>query len=584
VLHHTAADYAASTALALRAGLDVIFQSGAKDAALFWPPFKDGRIPPATIDSAVARVLRLKFRLGLFDRPYADTKAPRQDAASDDDALAGIAASESLVLLRNQRGTLPLSKETARIALIGEDANVVAYGGYTVPPVRPVRWIGGLVEGSGGTAKVEYAVGPRRHLDSFVPVTNAMLRTDTTRSAAPGLKGEYFSGIALDGAPATTRVDPQVDFSWTFNRPARGLGTDWYSIRWTGFVSLFPRANPRLAVEGDDGFRLWIDGALVIDAWTKTGYGRRDVTLRADTGGVHALRLEYRQSTGNGRVRLLWDNGLSAELAMQADSTQTAQAVAAAQRADAAVIVVGVDEGEFRDRASLRLTDRQEALIERIAATGKPTIVVLHTGGAVVMTPWIDKAGAVLLAPYPGPTAALAVGEALFGIRSPAGRLPFTVPRSEGQLPLVYDHLPTGRGDDYIDLTGQPLFPFGFGLSYSDFGYTGLQLSSGTASARDTVHVRFTITNAGPMASDEVPQLYVRHVTSPTAQPVLSLRGFARVPLQPGERRVIDLPLAVADLAVRDLDGRRRVVPGEVILYVGASSRDIRLRGTLTIK
>ena len=170
----------------------------------------------------------------------------------------------------------------------------------------------------------------------------------------------------------------------------------------------------------------------------------------------------------------------------------------------------------------------------------------------------------------------------LFGEENPAGRLPFTVARSEGQLPLVYDHLPTGRGDDYIDLTGQPLFPFGFGLSYTTFDYSALQLSAPRAGARDTVRVRFRIANTGARAGDEVAQLYVRHVTAPSAQPVLALRGVARVHLAAGESREVEIALPASALAVRDEAGRRALANGEVILYVGASSRDIRLRGTLT--
>ena len=210
-------------------------------------------------------------------------------------------------------------------------------------------------------------------------------------------------------------------------------------------------------------------------------------------------------------------------------------------------------------------------------------VVVIASGGAVIPTPWLERVGAVLQVFYPGQGGADGVARILLGEASPAGRLPYTMPRSEGQLPLVYDHLPTGRGDDYVDLTGQPLFPFGFGLSYTTFAYSDLRLAP-MASAGDTARVALRVRNAGNMASDEVVQLYVRHVNAPTAQPVLALRGFTRVPLQPGEEREVTIPVAVSDLAVRDIGGKRRVVRGDVVVYVGASSRDIRLRGTLKIK
>ena len=187
----------------------------------------------------------------------------------------------------------------------------------------------------------------------------------------------------------------------------------------------------------------------------------------------------------------------------------------------------------------------------------------------------------MLLAFYPGEAGAEAVSRVLFGEVNPAARLPYTVLRSEGQLPLVYDHLPTGRGDDYIDLTGQPLFPFGYGLSYTTYSYRDLTLSRRRAADGDTVHVRFVVHNDGRRAGDEVAQLYVRHATAATAQPVLSLRAFARVSLQKGEARTVDLVLPARALAVRDALGSKAVRDGEVILYVGASSRDIRLRGVL---
>jgi beta-glucosidase len=315
----------------------------------------------------------------------------------------------------------------------------------------------------------------------------------------------------------------------------------------------------------------------VVDADRKTSYGVRATPMLG--AGAHRIRLEYRQTTGNGRIRLLME-----AMAGASQDSLIADAVTQAKNSDVAVIVVGVDEGEFRDRSSLHLPGRQEELIARVAATGTPVVVVIAAGGAVIPTPWIDQVDAVVQVFYPGASGATALSRLLHGRTSPAGRLPYTVPRSEGQLPLVYDHLPTGRGDDYVDGTGQPFYPFGYGLTYTTFAYSALDISKTTASARDTVHVRFTITNTGTVKSDEVPQLYVRHVTASSAQPVIALRGFARVALAPGESTLVDLPLAVSDLAVRDVDGRRRVLPGDVVLFVGASSRDIRLRGTLGIK
>lgn len=582
VLHHTAADYADATARALPAGLDVIFQSSAGDARLFWPAFRDGRIPRAVVDTAVARVLRLKFALGLFDDPYVlseELGVPLEipERVEYVHGLAMRAAEASVVLLRNEQGTLPLRAGINRVAVIGVGADAPRYGGYTVAPEHPQSLVRALSTHLVPGAAVLYAPGPGPGDATWVPVPAVALGRDSSGTRLAGLRGEYFANPALDGTAASVRVDGTVDFMWTFMRPARRLGTDWYSVRWTGGIEV-PADGVRIAVEGDDGYRLWVDGVLVIDADRKTSYGVRAMPAPL-APGTHLLRLEYRQTTGTGRVRLLWDRRDTA--AGHSEESRIGEAVEIARNAEVAVVTVGVDEGEFRDRSSLHLPGRQEEMIVRVAATGTPVVVVIYAGGAVIPTPWLERVGSVLQAFYPGEAGAEGVARVLFGDANPAGRLPYTVPRSEGQLPLVYDHLPTGRGDDYVDLTGQPLFPFGYGLSYTEFAYRDLTISPSRVAAGDTVHVRFMLKNTGGRVGEEVAQLYVRHVAAPTAQPVLALRGVARVRLQPGEEQRVDLVLSANALAVRDQRGRRALVDGDVVLYVGSSSRDIRLRGTL---
>ena len=573
VLHKTAANYAESVEQAMRAGLDVLFQSRASDARLFWPAFRDGHIPHAVVDTAVMRVLRLKFALGLFDHPYVGTA----DVASSGDrahALAVRAAEASLVLLKNN-GILPLRASAARIAVIGSAATETPLGGYSVGARRGVSLIEALNHRLTGRDTVRHARGPRSDISTWRPLPPGLLSCDSAGTRINGLCAEYFANPSFDGPPAMRRVDRRIDFGWTFSPPAPGLGTDWYSVRWSGFITA-GEDSVRLAVEGDDGYRLWIDDSLVIDADRKTSYGVRDAQI-AFGGKRRAIRLEYRQSAGPGKIRLLSE----ARRRQGSDAQDVETAVNATRGADVAIIAVTVDEGEFRDRASLRLSAPQQELIDRVAATGTPCVVIVYAGGAVIPLPWVHHAAAVLQAFYPGEGGGEAIARALFGDANPAGRLPYTVPRDEGQLPLVYDHLPTGRGDDYVDLTGQPLFPFGFGLSYTQFSYRDLSVSPARAAARDTVHVRFVVRNTGDRAGDEVAQLYLRHVVAPSAQPVLALRGFARVTLQAGEEKAVDLALPVSAFAVRDASGRRGVVEGDVILYVGASSRDLRLRGTL---
>jgi beta-glucosidase len=249
-----------------------------------------------------------------------------------------------------------------------------------------------------------------------------------------------------------------------------------------------------------------------------------------------------------------------------------------------AVIVAGTDEGEFRDRASLALPGHQEALIERVAATGKPVVVVLIGGSAITMSRWLNRVGAVLHAWFPGEEGGNAVADVLFGDDSPAGRLPVTFPVAEGQVPLYYNHKPTGRGDDYVDLTGQPLFPFGFGLSYTTFEYSALRIEPAAIGPSDSAVVRLTLRNAGSRAGDEVVQLYLRDVLASVARPVMELKGFQRLHLAPGESREVVFTLGPRHLRLLDQEMRWVVEPGSFRVMIGSSSKDIRLRGHLLVR
>lgn len=279
-------------------------------------------------------------------------------------------------------------------------------------------------------------------------------------------------------------------------------------------------------------------------------------------------------------VKLVWDAGVRTA----ADTRATIDsAVRIARAAEVAIVVAGIEEGEFRDRAFLKLQGHQEELIRAVAATGTPVVVVL-VGGSAINMPWLDTVGAVLLAWYPGEEGGNAVADVLFGDHAPAGRLPLTFPMSEGQLPLTYDHKPTGRGDDYLDLTGQPLFPFGYGLSYTTFEYSDLRISPDSIGSTGTATVRATITNTGPRAGDEVVQLYVRDVLTTVAQPLIALKGFARVHLAPGERREATFTLSTEHLRLLNEAMEWTVEPGVFRVLVGASSRDIKLRGELVVR
>ena len=379
-------------------------------------------------------------------------------------------------------------------------------------------------------------------------------------------------------ASTITRSDAQVDFQWTLNSPGRGILFDWYSARWRGMLKVPTSGVRTIAVEGNDGYRLYIDERLVIDNWTKQSYGTRVVPVTLAPGSSHAVRLEYFEATGNARLKLLWDAGVRDTRAQD-----IANAVSIARTSDVAVIVAGIEEGEFRDRAKLGLPGEQEALIRAVAATGTPVVVVLIGGSAITM-PWLDRVDAVVDAWYPGQEGGHAVSDVLFGRVNPAGRLPLTFPMHEGQVPLYYAHKPTGRGDDYLDLTGQPLFPFGHGLSYTAFGYRDLAVDVHPPNDSVAMIVTATVQNTGSRAGDEVVQLYLHDVLASVARPIIELAGFMRVTLAAGESRTVSFRVSHAQLSMLDADMRRVVEPGVWRVLVGASSRDIRLRREVEVR
>lgn len=580
VLHMTAADYPTSSAAAMNGGLDVIFQTDYDHNKLFMPPFLDGRINAKRLDDAVRRVLRAKFELGLFENPYVDIAQTEKLVDVDrHKAIARKAASSSFTLLQN-RGMLPLKGNLRSIALIGEDAVLARLGGYSGPGNEKVSIRQGLEEAlaSSGT-RVRYARGYGRDARPWKVVPSAMLAHRADAGVVSGLHGAYYANTDLSGVPAFERKDDRIDFHWTLFPPDERLSRDFYSVRWTGILTPDSTGRYRIGLDGNDGFRLWLDDRLVVDAWEKRSYSTRMSAFDFVKGKPVKLRVEFREPVGNAHVRLIWDRGIRDE-----SERLRREAAALAASSDAVVVVAGIHEGEFQDRAMLGLDHGQEELIRAVAATGKPVTVLLVGGSAITMTSWIDRVNAIGMIWYPGEEGGRGVADVLTGKVSPAGRLPVTFPVHEAQLPLSYWHLPTGRGDDYHNLSGEPLFPFGFGLSYTTFEYSDLRLSDTVMKAEDTAWVSLTVKNTGRFDGDEVVQLYVRDELASVSRPVMELKAFQRISLRRGMSEHVKLAITPEMLTMWGADMKERIEPGDFRIMVGASSKDIRWKGTLRVK
>lgn len=574
VLHDTSPDYPTSGKQAIDNGLDVIFQTAWEHYRLFIPHFTDGTVDTARFNDAVFRVLKAKFELGLFEHPYLpEPAAPIAD--NNDRELARLAAQESIVLLKNDHHLLPLGKDVQKIAVIGEDAVAARPGGYSGPGNHPVNMLTGI-RNAAKNIQVSYTPGCGRRWDTTTIIPDSVLYND---QGTRGLKAAYYNNINLAGQPDAVKQNAHIDFHWTISSPDEHIHPDFFSARWTGRLKAPLTGNVRIGLEGNDGFRLYINDSLVIDNWKKESYRTMLIPYRLVKDQSYELRIEFFEPNGNGAIKLLWNAGIK-----DSSEAQIAAAVQAAQQADVAIVTAGIEEGEFRDRALLSLPGRQEEMIQRIAATGTPVVVILSGGSAVTMSRWINQVPAILDAWYPGDEGGNAVVDVLFGRVNPSGRLPITFPLHEGQLPLVYNHEPTGRGDDYDNLSGLPLFPFGFGLSYTSFSYSGFTTDKQQFAAGDSVTVSFVLKNTGSRDGAEVVQLYIRDLLASVARPVMELKGFQRVYLRAGESKKLSFRITPGMLSMPGKDLKPVTEPGDFSIMIGASSRDIRLKQTVTVQ
>jgi len=579
VLHFTADGYQQSTENAINNGLDVIFQTDYRHYPLFIEAFRSGKIPLAVIDSAVARVLKAKFQLGLFEHPWADpAEAARLNGAENHREIALEAARKSMVLLKNQDNLLPLDSAPESIAVIGPDAVEGRLGGYSGPGNHKVSILDGIRQLAPDGAQIRYARGCEREVIQYRTIPSEYLSCNENSKKVPGLRGSYFANVTFSGNPAFVRNDPQINFQWTlFSPDPEKLNYDFYSVRWEGKIKGPATRHLKIGIDGNDGYRLFIDNKLLIDNRLYRGREIKTADFDFVEGREYDLRIEYAEPTGNAWFRLVWDFGVPDNY-----EKQLAEAVELASSSEVVVMVAGIEEGEFRDRALLSLPGNQEELITRLTATGKPLVIVLTGGSAITMNNWLNKVQGVLYAWYPGEAGGTAVAEALFGKTNPGGRLPVTFPVHEGQLPLVYNHKPTGRGDDYLNLTGQPLFPFGFGLSYTGFEYSNLQITKGKE--ENSFTATFSVTNTGSRDGDEVVQLYIRDLLASVARPVTELKGFSRIALKAGETRQVMFSITPEMLQMLDINLKPVVEPGDFRIMIGASSKDIRLSGMVRVE
>ena len=533
---------------------------------------KEGKIPEKRIDQATGDVLRLKFKLGLFENPYTDPKLiAERFHCKEFQNLALRAGHESICLLKNNNNLLPLSKKIKTIAVIGPNANEVRLGDYSPHQATGITVLDGIKQVVGKNTKVLYDEGVPLIVKGQIIPSSALLTPDKKHH---GLKGEYYNGQEFTGKPLLTRIDPQLDFEWPWS-PGPGVPDDHFCIRWTGYLKPAKSFDGWLGLSSDDGIRMWVDGQKVIDNWEKGATNIVRYPMNFKAGKEYKIRIEMWEGGYQARTHLSWN----------IKKVNFGPAIALAKKADVAVVVLGESNdlvGENRDAATLNLQGKQRDLIQAIERTGTPVVCVLLNGRPLSIN-WIDQhIPAIVEAWFPGEAGGRAVADVLFGDYNPAGRLPVTFPKSVGQLPIYYNQKPSAI-HRYITESSEPLYPFGYGLSYTTFAYSNLKVSPDTIKTNGKVTVSVDVKNTGKRNGQDVVQLYLRDVYSSVTTPRKNLKGFERVSLKAGETKTVTFELTYDELSLWNRQMKNVVEPGDFVVMVGPNSAELPLHKKFTV-
>jgi beta-glucosidase len=559
---------------------------------------EQGNFTEEELDNRVGRILAaiIKTKLLDIDKPdlNADWDTPRHHG------IARKAAEEAMVLLQNKSSVLPLDIEDIEtLAVIGPNAREARLGGggsasvtacHTVSPLDGIRNYGK------DRVKVYFEEGCGMKGGMPIIYTEYLSSMDGNHPVQ-GLKGEYFTGKELKGDPVRVRFDDKIDFSWGWAAPCREVSRGDYSVRWTGQVLPPVTGEYKIGVHcTEGGVRMYLDDKLAIDHWGdpynetfEAGFKMisESVRIKMDAGVPREVRVEFHKKANRNSIRLEWE--------IPGKRDPIAEAVKIASESDVAIVFAGLSnlyEGGMQDRESLLLPEQQSKLIRAVARANPNTILVLINGTPVSM-PWIEEVPAILEAYYPGQEGGNAIARILFGEVNPSGKLPETFPRKLEDNPS-YANFPGDPekvkyeegiyvGYRHYDKNNiEPLFPFGFGLSYTEYSYSNLQTEQ---TGNGLVKVTAKVKNTGLVEGKEVVQLYVRDPESSIDKPEKELKGFAKVNLEPGQSKPVSMLLTRDQFAYFDEQQDQWFLePGEFEIIIGSSSRDIRLRKIITIE
>ena len=579
--HKTHSDAASASADAVLHGTDIDCGTDAYKSLV--QAVKNGQITEKQIDASVKRLFLIRFRLGMFDPvsmvKYAQT--PNSVLESDEHKEHALKmARQSIVLLKNERNTLPLSKKLKKIVVLGPNADnsISILGNYNGTPSKLTTVLQGIKEKVSPETEVVYEKATNFTNDTLLVYKD--LKSRYSYEGKQGFKAEYYNNNTLSGAPETTRTESEINNFWQEGEMvAQNIKANHFSARYTTNFKADEDGSITFEVAADDGYRFIIDGKEVIDAWKKNRWGAKTYKLQTKKDSVYKLVLEYWQGEGKAEVALQTGNFIK---------TDFANLIGRHKNADAFIFAGGISpqlEGEEMpvdapgfnggDRTSILLPEVQTKLLKMLQSSGKPVIFLMMTGSAIAV-PWeAENIPAILNIWYGGQSAGTASADVIFGDYNPAGRLPVTFYKDDSDLSSFVDYKMDNKTYRYFK--GTPLYGFGYGLSYTEFKYSAVKAPAKIKKGQPaTISVK--ITNAGKMEGEEVAQLYLINPNASIKSPLKSLKGFERFNLKPGQSTVVNFALSPEDLSYVTENGSLKPYEGKIQIAVGGSQPDEKNR------
>ena len=571
-------------------GLDLEMPTGKYlNADSLFQKIKSGEFSELKLDDKVRRILRVMFTIGLFDGYQYDSTKVNTDKHKQ---VALNIAKDGIVLLKNENSILPLDLNKIKsIAVIGPNSKVAITGGggsSMVVPFKSVSPLEALQNKIGDKVKINFTQGSMIDGDTN-PIDPRLLFTNRDEKEN-GFKSEYFTNMNLEGEPARLNIDKSISFMWNDKGPFEDFQKDNFSVRWTGYLKPDKSDKYTFDVSSDDGVRLYIDDKLIINDWNDHAVLTNSYTMELNAGQLYKIKLEYYEKGGGAIIKFGW---------RKPNEQLISDAITAAKNSDIAIVFAGTNanyESEGFDRKDLVLPNEQDDLIKRVAEANPNTIVVLTTGSPVLMDDWLNNVDGLIEAWFAGEQAGSAIVEVLLGETNPSGKLPMTFPKRWEDCSAFDSYKKLDGTTIYEDgiYVGyrhfeknniKPLFPFGFGLSYTTFKYNDLKLSSKDVNHNDKLLVKLSVKNTGNVNGSEVVQLYIKDIQSSIDRPVKELKGFKKVNLNPGEEKVVEFTIDKNALSFFDPKTKEWTAEnGEFEILIGSSSQDIKLKEKFTLK